>query len=736
MSSLKVNILPQYSILPHPSVACVGSTTFLSLDMTAVNGFTWNVSPNVTPFPIVGPNNVTITWPSPGLYTVSVFPNAPNPFCNDTLYALINVVFVPPPDSIVGPLNVCPGSTYTYTGYGSTPGTGFMWNVTNGTPSSFTGNPISVTWGPTGPFTLSLSQFQINTPFCSSAPITLTVTPLSVVGPLLITGPNGCINDVDSYSISPAQPAGTNFTWTISPPAAGSVILGQGTSNVNIQWNNTPATVTITCGVTVCGNTTFKTKVITLTAPIQPTITQIGILCPGVMATLDAGSGFSTYAWSTTQTTQTILISSPGVYTVTTTDVNGCMAIDSYEAFAVPGPVASISTPGPTVFCIPSTGSVTLYALTGVGYIYQWYDGVNPIPLATNSTYVHTNTNVVQTFNYTVKVTNANGCMATSNLIVVTQLVCMGGGNPCIPDAYTLSISAMNNMPICNDVTFTVTSSNVTLQSWAFGDPFGNSYTGPISNPTHTYSKAGCYSAVLSGTVPSSITPPTCVVQANVSVCVPVAADFTCTNMCRTYTFMDISTYLPGEVISNYFWDFGDGNTLSGTNPTPMHTFAACGPDTVVLTVTTMNGCQSTFSKIINPPCDPNANFTMAPNPACVGDAIVYTPATTSGIVSYLWSFGDASTNGSQMPSHAYIFPGTYQVILMLTDNNGCTGADTNSITDQSSSNCRTYCGDGQYCYLCGRYRHIDGSNRGGIYLFMEHRCHNTGHFCNYVRHL
>ncbi len=170
MSKLNVSILPQYHLLPPPAQACVGGISFFTTDMTAVNGFTWNISPLITPFPIVGPNNITVTWPSPGFYTVSVYPNAANPFCNDTLYAQVHVILVPPPDSIVGQLKVCPGSTYTYTGYSSTTGTGFMWAVTNGTPSSFTGNPISVTWGPSGPYTLSLSQFQLSSPFCSSAP--------------------------------------------------------------------------------------------------------------------------------------------------------------------------------------------------------------------------------------------------------------------------------------------------------------------------------------------------------------------------------------------------------------------------------------------------------------------------------------------------------------------------------------------------------------------------------------
>jgi PKD repeat protein len=672
MSKINVSILPEYHLFAPPPLACVGSTSFLSTDMTAVNGFTWNISPLITPFPIVGPNNITVTWPTPGVYTISVYPNAPNPFCNDTLYAVIHVVQVPLPDSIVGQLNVCPNSTYTYTGYSSTPGTGFTWSVVNGTPSSYIGNPITVTWGATGPFTLNLSQFQTSSPFCSSLPISLTVNPLVLNGPMSITGPNGCLNNVSSYSLTPAQPSGTTYNWTIMPATAGSVILGQGTPSVNIQWNNTPTTVTIQCAVSLCGNTTNVMKMITLTAPIQPTIVQIGNLCPGVMATLDAGAGFVSYAWSTTQTTQTIQISNPGVYTVTTTDSNGCTAIDSYEAFNVPGPVASISTPSSTLLCITpnNPASITLYALTNANYIYTWYCNNNPV--GSGNTFIHNNTGVAATFSYYIVVTDiTTGCMATSLPILVTQAVCPSGPGGCFPQPYTLIISGLNNTPYCNDVTFSVTAVNATPTYWNFGDPSGNSYTGPITNPTHTYPQAGYYLVTLNASVPNSMPPPlNCTVSTTTSVAVPVAAEFTCSNVCRNYSFTDLSTYLPGEVIVNYYWTFGDGNIGSG--PTPTHSYTLCGPYLVTLTVTTMNGCQAMFSKNINAPCDPNPAYTALPSPACVNDAIVFTPASTSGIVSYLWTFGDASTNGGMMPSHAYTMMGLYPTSLFLIDVNGC----------------------------------------------------------------
>ncbi|MDP6908145.1 MAG: T9SS type A sorting domain-containing protein [Flavobacteriales bacterium] len=51
-------------------------------------------------------------------------------------------------------------------------------------------------------------------------------------------------------------------------------------------------------------------------------------LCGGVALTLDAGSGFNSYEWSTSATTQTIEVDTAGDYSVTVTDQNGCTGID------------------------------------------------------------------------------------------------------------------------------------------------------------------------------------------------------------------------------------------------------------------------------------------------------------------------------------------------------------------------------------------------------------------------
>ena len=48
----------------------------------------------------------------------------------------------------------------------------------------------------------------------------------------------------------------------------------------------------------------------------------------GQLVNLDAGSGFTSYDWSSTETTQQVSVTTSGLYSVVVTDLNGCQAND------------------------------------------------------------------------------------------------------------------------------------------------------------------------------------------------------------------------------------------------------------------------------------------------------------------------------------------------------------------------------------------------------------------------
>ncbi|MEP3209519.1 MAG: malectin domain-containing carbohydrate-binding protein [Maribacter sp.] len=51
------------------------------------------------------------------------------------------------------------------------------------------------------------------------------------------------------------------------------------------------------------------------------------------------------------------------------------------------------------------------------------------------------------------------------------------------------------------------------------------------------------------------------------------------------------------------------------------------------------------------------------------------------GIASYMWDFGDGMTSTDADPEHIYTVPGTYNVVLTVTDDGGLTDTDTLTIT-------------------------------------------------------
>lgn len=676
--ALDVDIRPAFDII-GPATACTGSTSFFSATASPSANYNWTISPAI-PFTGQGTNIISVDWTDgPGTYTIMATANDPSAYCNTVVNQIVNVIEVPKPAGIMGDIEICPGGTSTYFGQASAPNVGFQWQVTGGTPTFFNGDPLVVTWNATGPYQISLRQLSLSAPFCPSDTIQLNLQPKQILPPS-ISGAAACVNETQTYTTSPAQHPDAEFLWTIAPIDAGSVVGGQGTPSAMIQWNNTPGPVTVGLDVSLCGQTQSTSITYTLNAVATPDIMQLDDLCPGGSATLDAGSGYSSYLWSTGATTQTISISTADNYLVTVTDANGCTAIDNLEVFALDGPVASISTSDPRVLCSNppnNTGSVTITALTGAGYTYAWYcNGILQALPSTQNFLLHNNTMTPATFNYWVIIMDPDGCTNQSNTITVTQSECTETGPGCRAEDYTLAATAANQMPDCNVVDFsTTTTPNVTITGWNFDDPANNINSGTLSNAQHTYSQAGCYLVRVLATVPSLDTPPgICAVESTVEVCIPLAADFSFSSSCLVVDFCDQSTFRPGEGPVTWMWNFGDGNT--GTGDKPSHTYANGGNYTVMLTATNANGCSATYNETITIAGLPNPNPTATPDPACV-DAPVQFNSGGSGIVSWLWDFGDFTTNGAQNPQHTYLSPGSYTVSLTVVDEFGCSNTAT-----------------------------------------------------------
>lgn len=143
--------------------------------------------------------------------------------------------------------------------------------------------------------------------------------------------------------------------------------------------------------------------VFTSTGPGSVSISSAqSIMCAGDSMQVCAPAGYVSYLWNNGGTGQCIQAHQAGNYYVTVTDAGNCTASSNHLPVNVyPIPAVSISVNGDT---LTAFNAVT----------YQWYFNGTLIPNATSNVYVAT-----QTGNYTLAITDGNGCSAVSNPVTI-----------------------------------------------------------------------------------------------------------------------------------------------------------------------------------------------------------------------------------------------------------------------------------------------------------------------------
>jgi gliding motility-associated-like protein len=162
----------------------------------------------------------------------------------------------------------------------------------------------------------------------------------------------------------------------------------------------------------------------------------------------------------------------------------------------------------------------------------------------------------------------------------------------------------------------------------------------------------------------------------------PATPSFSATTVClgTPSNFTDLST---GSGILTYSWNYGDASTgiTSPTSINPSYTYTSASTYTASLIVD--NGCPATYTLPVTVLPQPTASFNLTNNCLNASSNFTSTSTPTAGIASQIWTWGDASANGSgTSPSHTYSTAGTYSVKLVVTAAVGsCTASVTNTIT-------------------------------------------------------
>lgn len=290
------------------------------------------------------------------------------------------------PGSITGSTNVCKGDPVTYS-VPNVSGVSYNWNASGGTVSG-SGNSVSVTWTSTGSRTLSVTP----TNDCGNGtPRSTTIQVNDVPAqPGAISGDASvCLGESITYSVSSVP--GISYSWHVD----GGTYSGSGNS-ITVTWNEAGSG---SVGVTPsngCGSGPVRTKSVSVSGLPNVELGSAVTACEGETRTLNAGGGFSSYAWNTGSSSQSLNVTESGTYSVTVTNASGCEASDQVQVTF--NNLPDVELGGPFTAC---TGeAVSLNA--GSHSSYSWSNGAQTAGI-----------DVRNTGSYSVTVTNTHGCTAS-----------------------------------------------------------------------------------------------------------------------------------------------------------------------------------------------------------------------------------------------------------------------------------------------------------------------------------
>lgn len=463
-------------------------------------------------------------------------------------------------------ISVCEGVSVTFSATpvngGSSPS--YQWllnggNITGATNSTYTSTTLADNDAIACVMTSNASCAS-GSPATSNT-LTMTVYPIVPATVSISANPSGAIC------------SGTNVTFTAA--------AANGGTSPTYQWQNNGVSITGATNSTYSSSALADTDIITcimassqpcvtgspdtsnaITMVVNPnaaTISSDTAICQGGFATITAGGG-GTYSWSTSATTQYIIVSPLTTTTYTVTVTNGACTASADATVTV----NSVSASAGNDQTICPGQSATLTASGGGTYLWS-----------TSATTQSINVTPSSTTTYTVTVTNG-GCTASDAVQVTLSIVAAEAGS---------------DQTVCSGDTAVLSGSGGSMYSWSGGVLDSQPFV-PTATTTYTvtvYNGFGCSGTdnVVITVLPS---PPTPVIIQNGNVLIS-SAD----NMNQWY---HNDTLISGATDTSY----------------------TCTENGSYYVIVTLNGCSATSNVIVfylglNEYLWEN-NFTIYPNPA------------------------------------------------------------------------------------------------------------------------
>ena len=492
----------------------------------------------------------------------------------------------------------------TITPNGGTPGYTFLWSNggVNGTITSLLPGVYTVTVTDNLSCT-KVQSFTVN----SSAGVTLVID--SVRNTTCPAGADGNIYITPSSGLPSYQ-----YLWSNGSTIQDPLGLTAGTYTVTVTDANT---CTATISATVTSPPNFQVSYST-------TNSTCNLANGSATANVLGGTSPYTYLWETGSTSNSISNQLGGYYSVTITDLLGCVKIDSVEIVnSGQATIQLVSQFNPLCNSL-STGSLSVNSTGGVPtYTYNWSNGGT-----TNSI------NGLSAGTYTVTVTDQSSCTSVASY-TITQ-----------PDSLKLQLVSQDaNCNLSNGVI----ASNVIGGTLPYNYNWSNGFTSPIISSlaigiyTLTVTDLNNCQVTTSDTI--GIKPPP-------SLSIASITDVLCNG--STTGAVDLNV-IGGAAPFSFLWS--NGALTEDLNGVIAGTYSVTATDSA--------GCSATTSATITEP-SPISLQVIVNDAACGNNngSIVVTPNGGVGGYSFLWSNGGISNSVSNLTA------GTYTITV--TDINSC----------------------------------------------------------------
>ena len=639
---------------PTATITPSGSASFCTggnIKLTAATGTGYTYQWSNGGVVISGATSSTYTASVAGTYTV-VVKNSTG--CSATSTATTVTVNTLPTATItpVTATTFCSGQSVVLSANTGT-GLTYQWNNASGAISGATAANYTATTA--GTYTVAVTNANNCTVTSTGSTITVNPLPTATITPVTTTtfcsGGNVVLNANTG--------TGLTYQWYNGGAAIAAATASSYTANAGGSY-----TVAVT-NANNCATTSTGTTVTVNSLPMA-TVTPATstTFCIGGSVVLNANTGTGlTYQWNNASgiisgaTTANYTANTAGTYTVSVTNANNCSVTSTGITVTVnPLPVATITPASSTTFC--TGNSVVLNANTGAGLSYQWYNGTTAIAAATAASYTANAGG-----SYTVSVTNANNCSATSTGTTVTLNA--------LP---TASITPASTTTLCtggNVVLNANTGTGLSYQ-WSNETPIAGA-----TNASYTASVAGTYtvavinanncSATSAGTVVTVNSLPTATVTpvGNTSFCTGGSVVLNAnTGTGLTYQWNNGSSYILGATGASY-----TANSLGDYN----------------VTVTNSNNCTATSASqtvIVNSLPSPSISLTSSGS-FCSGGSVTLNANTGAGL-TYKWNVGGNAIAGATNSTYAATASGTYTVTEVNSNNCSATSSAT-TVTVNSS---------------------------------------------------